>query len=150
MNPLALIVLLGLGIAAFNNYTGNKLDVKILRLKNFKLTLKGLQLNFLVEVNNPLTHDLEFTKATVGAEYNKDKFLTTINQGAAIKPKLNTYTFTAIVPYGKLLSILPQLTQNKATKASVSLSVEIQAGGYKGSQTKPFNLDNMGQSTPNT
>lgn len=146
MNPLALIVLLGLGVAAYKNYTGGKLTVKILRVENFKLTLQGLQFNFLVEVNNPLPHELEFTQAIVGAYYNNDNFLSTIKQGQAIKSKVNTYAFTAVVPYGKVLTILPLLTQNKATKASVILSIEIQAGGYKGSASKPFNIDSMVQS----
>ncbi len=151
MNPLALILLLGLGVAAINtmanNYTGNKLEVKILQVDSFKLTLEGLEFNFLVQVTNPFSHELEFIQAVVGAEYNKDKFLRTLKQGANIKIKQSQYSYTSVVPYAKILTLLPALTQNKLTNTSIILSIEIQAGGYKGSDSKTFKLDSLAQDT---
>lgn len=151
MNPLALIVLLGIGVAAFStmakNFSGSNPEIKILGVRDFSLVLEGLQFNFFVQVTNPYPHELKYTQIISGVGYNGNKYLAVIPEGLAIAPKQNIYTFKAIIPYTKILSILPEISQRKLTKASISLFLEIQGSGFKVSDSRTFKLDSMAQST---
>lgn len=136
MNPLVLILLLGVGAfaanAAVTSNTGNKSSIKLLNIVSFKTIGTEFEIVASIAIDNPTTGSIKLKKPYLKLFYNENEIGTSVPSEEFITIKANGRTPGNVnlrIPFSSVPVLVMAAFNGKGSEQTIGIEVATKANG---------------------